>query len=159
MKRRHTRAQAIEFCERVRVRRPHVAFGADIIAGFPTETEEMFENSLRLIDEAGLQFVHVFPFSPRAGTPAARMPQTDRAIVKDRAARLRVKGEASLADFLDSLIGSTEDAIIESGGRCRLGNFAQARLTAPAGEIGALARVRIIARDALTLVAEPAPAD
>ena len=95
MKRRHSRADAIAFCEQVRRLRPDVAFGADIIAGFPTETEDMFARSLDLVDECGLTQLHVFPFSPRPGTPAARMPQLDRAIVKERARRLREKGEAA----------------------------------------------------------------
>src|SRR5581483_6924412 len=89
MKRRHTRADAIAFCARVRRLRPDIAFGADIIAGFPTETEEMFTRSLDLIEECGLTFLHVFPYSPRPGTPAARMPQVKRAEIKERARRLR----------------------------------------------------------------------
>ena len=95
MKRRHSRRDAIAFCEQVRRLRPDVAFGADIIAGFPTESEDMFARSLELIDECGLSQLHVFPFSPRPGTPAARMPQVDRAIVKDRARRLREKGDTA----------------------------------------------------------------
>ena len=97
MKRRHTREQAIALCRNIRRRRPDVAFGADVIAGFPTETEEMFQRSLDIIDEAGLNFLHVFPFSPRAGTPAARMPQLPRETVKARAARLRAGGRKSAA--------------------------------------------------------------
>lgn len=157
MKRRHTREQAIDFCGRVRGRRPEVAFGADIIVGFPTETEEMFEQSLALVDEAGLQYTHVFPFSPRDGTPAARMPQLDRSIIRLRAERLRAKGEAALEQFLDGLVGREEEAIIESGGRARLGNFAQARLAAPApaGAAGDVARIKIVARDGGMLVGEP----
>ncbi|HTO40309.1 MAG TPA: tRNA (N(6)-L-threonylcarbamoyladenosine(37)-C(2))-methylthiotransferase MtaB, partial [Rhizomicrobium sp.] len=89
MKRRHARADTIRFCEDVRARRPDAAFGADFIAGFPTETEEMFANTLRLVDEAGLSMLHVFPFSARKGTPAARMPQVEKPLVKERAARLR----------------------------------------------------------------------
>ncbi|GGH33078.1 tRNA (N(6)-L-threonylcarbamoyladenosine(37)-C(2))-methylthiotransferase MtaB [Alsobacter metallidurans] len=99
MKRRHTRDDAIRFCETVRRLRPGVALGADIIAGFPTETDAMFERSLALVDDCGLTQLHVFPFSPRPGTPAARMPPVDPAIVKARAARLRAKGEAALAGF------------------------------------------------------------
>jgi len=155
MKRRHTREQAIDFCGRVRGRRPEIAFGADIIVGFPTETEEMFEQSLALVDEAGLQYTHVFPFSPRDGTPAARMPQLDRLIIRLRAERLRAKGEAALEQFLDGLVGREEEAIIESGGRARLGNFAQARLAAPAGAAGDIARIKIVARDGGMLVGEP----
>ena len=101
MKRRHLRADAIAFCDQVRRLRPDIAFGADIIAGFPTETEEMFARSLDLVDECGLTHLHVFPFSPRPGTPAARMPQVARAIVKERARRLRDKGEAALRRHLE----------------------------------------------------------
>src|ERR1019366_3911238 len=100
MKRRHTRADVIAFCNQVRRLRPDVAFGADIIAGFPTETEVMFARSLDLVDECGLTQLHVFPFSARPGTPAARMPQLDRGIVKERAQRLRETGEAALARHL-----------------------------------------------------------
>ena len=95
MKRRHARAHTVAFCERVRNVRPDAAFGADLIAGFPTETEAMFENTLKLVDEAGLNYLHVFPFSARKGTPAARMPLIDRRVVKRRAARLREAGDAA----------------------------------------------------------------
>ena len=142
MKRRHSREDAISLCDRIRARRPAVAFGADIIAGFPTETEEMFQNSLDIVDEAGLSWLHVFPFSPRQGTPAARMPQLPRSEVKARAARLRAKGEAAETALLESLIGRTEDAILESGGRARLGNFAVFRIAAP-GRVGDVVSVRI----------------
>ncbi|MEX0644129.1 MAG: tRNA (N(6)-L-threonylcarbamoyladenosine(37)-C(2))-methylthiotransferase MtaB [Parvularculaceae bacterium] len=152
MKRRHTRNEAVDFCARARRRRPEIAFGADIIAGFPTETDEMFEESLALVDEAGLVHLHVFPFSPRDGTPAARMPQLPRAVVKARAERLRAKGEASLRRFLDGLVGATLDGVVESGGRARLGNFAQARLTSGAPEVGAVARLEILSRDGVMLV-------
>ena len=106
MKRRHTRADAIAFCEQVRRLRPDVVFGADIIAGFPTESEAMFARSLDLVDECGLTHLHVFPFSARPGTPAARMPQVDRAVVKERARRLRDKGEAALRAHLAAQVGS-----------------------------------------------------
>ncbi len=152
MKRRHSREQAIELCEAVRARRPEVAFGADIIAGFPTETEEMFRNSLDIVDEAGLTYLHVFPFSPREGTPAARMPQLPRAEVKARAARLREKGDAALHGFLDGLVGREEDAIQESGGRARLGNFAPVRLEGAAGAAGEVVRVGITGREGGGLV-------
>ena len=95
MKRRHSRADTIAFCEEVRRVRPDAAFGADLIAGFPTETDAMFENTLALVDDAGLSMLHVFPFSPPQGTPAARMPQVPHAIVKARAARLRARGDAA----------------------------------------------------------------
>ena len=97
MKRRHLRENSIAFCENVRRIRPDIVFGADIIAGFPTETDEMFENSVRIVEECGLTHLHVFPFSPREGTPAARMPQVNRRIVKARAARLRAAGDWPIA--------------------------------------------------------------
>lgn len=155
MKRRHSREQAIDLCQRVRAARPDVAFGADIIAGFPTETEEMFENSLAIVDEAGLSWLHVFPFSPRQGTPAARMPQLPREEVKARAARLRAKGAAAEAALLKGLIGRTEDAILESGGRARLGNFAPVRVTAP-GQVGDILKLRITGLEDGVLTGAPA---
>jgi threonylcarbamoyladenosine tRNA methylthiotransferase MtaB len=115
MKRRHTSADTIAFCDTVRRYRPDAAFGADLIAGFPTETEEMFESSVRLIGDAGLSFLHVFPFSPREGTPAARMPQLPRALIKDRAARLRAVGAAALGRHLDALVGTVQPVLVERG--------------------------------------------
>ena len=156
MKRRHARADAIELCAELRRRRPEIAFGADLIAGFPTETEAMFENSLALIDEAGLAYVHVFPFSPREGTPAARMPQLPRETIRDRAARLRAKGEAALVRFLDAHVGRTETAVVESGGRARLGDFAQVRIGPGLGAPGSLLPLVIVARDGALLVGAPA---
>ena len=116
MKRRHARADVIAFCDTVRRLRPEAAFAADLIAGFPTESEAMFENSLKLVDDAGLSRLHVFPYSPRTGTPAAKMPQVSRAIVKDRAARLRQKGEAALQARLDGMKGSRHMVLAERGG-------------------------------------------
>ncbi|NWG70553.1 MAG: tRNA (N(6)-L-threonylcarbamoyladenosine(37)-C(2))-methylthiotransferase MtaB [Parvularculaceae bacterium] len=155
MKRRHRRTEAISFCRNLRARRPDIAFGADLIAGFPTETDEMFGRSVLLIEEAGLNFVHVFPYSPRPGTPAARMPQLDRAIVKSRAARLREAASAALVRFLDDQIGKRADAVIETGGRIRLPNFAVGKLSAPSGAPGAVIRVEILARRGDELVAAP----
>ncbi len=146
MKRRHTREQAIELCASVRAARPDVAFGADIIAGFPTETEAMFKNSLDIVEEAGLNYLHVFPFSPRQGTPAARMPQLPRQDVKARAGRLRAAGETALHSFLDGLTGREEDAILESGGRARLGNFAAVNVGDMDAQIGDVVRLRILGR-------------
>lgn len=143
MKRRHSREQAINLCHTIRGHRPDIAFGADIIAGFPTETEEMFNQSLAIIDEAGLQFVHVFPFSPREGTPAARMPQLPRAIIKERAAQLRARAQSALHQFLDSLEGRIETAVIESGGRARLGNFVTAAIPPEIGSVGQTADLLI----------------
>ena len=116
MKRRHSRADTIRFCESVRRYRPEAAFGADLIAGFPTESETMFENSLSLVDDAGLSRLHVFPYSPRPHTPAAKMPQLPGATVKQRAARLRQKGEAVLAARLDAMKGSRHMVLAERGG-------------------------------------------
>ena len=131
MKRRHTRAQAIAFCDQVRRLRPDVAFGADIIAGFPTESEGMFARSLDLVDECGLAQLHVFPFSPRPGTPAARMPQLGRAVVKERAQRLREKGEAALRRHLDAQIGWRRLVLTERGGVGHTEQFTCVKLAAP----------------------------
>ena len=113
MKRRHLRDDAIRFCEDARRLRPDIVFGADIIAGFPTETEAMFDNSLKLIDECGLTFLHVFPYSRRDGTPAARMPQVKGPAIKDRAARLRAAGEAALVRHLDAQAGRSHRILTE----------------------------------------------
>lgn len=152
MKRRHTREQAIALCEAVRAVRPEVAFGADIIAGFPTETDAMFENSLDIIKEAGLVHLHIFPFSPRQGTPAARMPQLPRATVKSRAARLRAAGDRAQGRFLNSLVGRVEDAIVESGGRARLGNFAPVAIGDGVAPVGDVLRVQITGAEQTGLI-------
>lgn len=123
MKRRHSRADAIEFCHQVRRLRPDIAFGADIIAGFPTETEEMFARSQALVEECDLTFLHVFPYSPRPGTPAARMPQVNGRAIKDRARRLRATGEAALRRRLGSEVGATRQVLIESGTQGRTEHF------------------------------------
>src|SRR5215469_7681696 len=114
MKRRHSRADAIGFCAQLRRLRPDIALGADIIVGFPTETEDAFARSADLIGECGLTFLHVFPFSPRPGTPAARMPQVSSAVIKERARRLRAAGEAALRRRLESEVGATREVLIES---------------------------------------------
>ena len=116
MKRRHRRAHAVEFCAAVRARRPEVAFGADLIAGFPTETGAMFDNSLALIADCGLSQLHVFPYSPRDGTPAARMPQIAPAIRRDRAGRLRAAGEAAREAWLKTLVGTPQRILVEGDG-------------------------------------------
>jgi threonylcarbamoyladenosine tRNA methylthiotransferase MtaB len=131
MKRRHSRGDAIAFCSQVRRLRPDVVFGADIIAGFPTETEAMFQRSLDLVDECGLTQLHIFPFSPRPGTPATRMPQLDRAVIKERAQRLRDKGEAALRAYLDSQIGARRQVLTERGGIGRTEQFTAVRLASP----------------------------
>ena len=131
MKRRHSRRDAIAFCERVRRLRPDVAFGADIIAGFPTESEDMFSRSLDLIDECGLTQLHVFPFSARPGTPAARMPPLERSIVKERARRLREKGQIALRAHLEREIGRRRSVLAESRALGRTEQFTPVRLAAP----------------------------
>lgn len=137
MKRRHLRTDAIRFCDEVRRLRPDVVFGADLIAGFPTETEEMFENTLDLVEACGLTYLHVFPFSPRKGTPAAKMPQVDRAAVKERAARLRAAGEAAHARYLDCLAGQRFEILMERNNIGRTPHFAEVRLdrAAPIGSL------------------------
>ena len=148
MKRRHLRDDAIALCERLKSARPEIAFGADMIAGFPTETEAMFENSVKLVEECQLAYLHVFPFSPRPGTPAARMPQVERAVVKDRANRLRGAADAALARHLDSMIGLERAALIEKPGFARAANFASIRI--PEAEVprpGALVDIEITGHD------------
>ena len=152
MKRRHSRAQAIEFCAQLRRLRPDVAFGADIIAGFPTESEDMFKRSLELVDDCGLSQLHVFPFSPRPGTPAARMPQLDRALVKERARRLRDKGEAALRAQLQRAVGTRRRVLTESGGIGRTEQFIAVRLAEPAAA-GAIIDLTIIGHDGRRLLA------
>jgi threonylcarbamoyladenosine tRNA methylthiotransferase MtaB len=152
MKRRHSRSDAIEFCNRLRRLRPDVVFGADIIAGFPTETEEMFRRSLDLIDECRLTQLHIFPFSPRPGTPAARMPQLDRAIVKTRAQRLRAKGETALRQHLDNEIGARRQVLTERGGIGRTEQFIAVRLAAPV-EPGTLLDLTMAGHDGRQLLA------
>jgi threonylcarbamoyladenosine tRNA methylthiotransferase MtaB len=123
MKRRHSRAESIALCQRLKAARPEIALGADLIAGFPTETEEHFANTLSLIEDCGLAFVHAFPFSPRVGTPAARMPQVDRRQVKERGARLRAAGAGALARHLDCWVGREASALLEREGFARLPDF------------------------------------
>ena len=125
MKRRHLRDDAIAFCAKARHLRPDMVFGADIIAGFPTETEQMFENSLKLLDDCGLTFLHVFPFSPRRGTPAARMPQLRGPDIRDRAARLRAAGDARLSLHLAGQAGQTHSVLMESPRLGRTEQFAE----------------------------------
>ena len=153
MKRRHARKDTIAFCDEVRRLRPDAAFGADLIAGFPTETDAMFANTLALIDDAGLSTLHVFPFSARKGTPAARMPQLDRKLVKDRAKRLRGKGEEALARRLQNLVGSEQILLVEKPGFGRTGCFAPADLPGSAAS-GGLVRARIAGVHAGQLRAE-----
>jgi threonylcarbamoyladenosine tRNA methylthiotransferase MtaB len=147
MKRRHSREDSIAFCAELKARRPEMVFGADIIAGFPTETEEMFGNSLRLVDECGLTYLHVFPFSPRPGTPAARMPQLEREVVKRRAAILRGRGEARLSAFLGSQVGTRQPVLVETEHSGRTAQFALSRF-AQKMTPGAIVQAQVIAAQA-----------
>lgn len=153
MKRRHLRDQSIRFCEDVRKLRPGIVFGADIIAGFPTETEAMFENSLRIVEECGLTHLHVFPFSPREGTPAARMPQVRRETVKRRAARLREAGETAYRRHLDALVGSVQRMLVEREGLGRTEGFTLAAIQA--GSPGDIVAAMVTGHDGARLTAAP----
>ncbi|GGA91411.1 tRNA (N(6)-L-threonylcarbamoyladenosine(37)-C(2))-methylthiotransferase MtaB [Brucella endophytica] len=156
MKRRHLRDDSIRFCETVRQIRPDIVFGADIIAGFPTETEEMFQNSLDIVEECGLTHLHVFPFSPREGTPAARMPQVARQTVKERAARLRAEGDRAYAAHLDKLQGTVQKILVEREGLGRTDGFTLTALDG--GEPGTIIERRITGHDGEKLIAKPANA-
>jgi threonylcarbamoyladenosine tRNA methylthiotransferase MtaB len=152
MKRRHSRADAIGFCEQARRLRPDLVFGADIIAGFPTETEEMFSRSLELVNECGLTYLHVFPYSPRPGTPAARMPQVPRAVAKKRAARLRGRGDVALAAHLTAQIGTRHSALVEADRVARTEQFTPVRLVASA-QAGSIVSLSIAGHDGRMLLA------
>jgi len=152
MKRRHGRADAIRFCETVRRLRPDVVFGADIIAGFPTESEEMFARSLEIVDECGLTHLHVFPFSPRPGTPAARMPQVPRTAVKERARRLREKGHEALRKHLVAEVGARRHVLTETETLGRTEGFALVRFARPVRP-GAVVPVTIAGHDGRELLA------
>ncbi len=154
MRRRHNRQQAVDYCQRIRDVRPDVAFGADLIAGFPTETEEMFQRSLDLVDDCGLQFLHVFPYSERPGTPAAKMPAVPKSVRKKRAAQLRAKGRAALTTWLDRQIGEYLSVLVEDKGRGRSEHYAKVQFE---GEypIGSVAPMRVIGTESQTLIAVP----
>ncbi len=146
MKRRHLRADAIRLVEDVRRVRPDVAFGADLIAGFPTESDAAFENTLKLVDDCDLAFLHVFPFSARPGTPAARMPRVAGDVVKARAARLRAKGDEALVRHLDRQVGRALDALVEREGLARAADFTEIAFEGPA-EAGAITPLRVTGHD------------
>jgi threonylcarbamoyladenosine tRNA methylthiotransferase MtaB len=154
MRRRHSRAEAIAAARQARALRPEVALGTDLIAGFPTETEEMFQRSLDLIDECGLAFVHVFPYSPRPGTPAARMPQLPVPVIKERAARLRRAGITALVAELASRVGSETDVLVEQPGVGRAAFYAAVRFTTPAEE-GSISHMRLVGSEGRTLIGVP----
>ena len=150
MKRRHSRQDAIDFCAQVKRLRPDIAFGADIIAGFPTETEDMFARSQDLVGECDLTFLHVFPYSPRPGTPAAKMPQVDGRVVKERARRLRVMGEAALKRRLESEIGATRQVLIESSTQGRTEHFVP--MAIEGGMLGEVRSIRATSHDGVRLL-------
>ena len=153
MKRRHLAADVVSLCERLKALRPEIAFGADLIAGFPTETEAMFAGSLDLVEACPLTWLHVFPYSPRRGTPAARMPQVPAPVRKERARRLRAAGEAAAGRFLESRVGLTERVAVEKEGVGRTEQFAPARLEGPAPP-GSVRRARVRRVEKERLVAE-----
>ena len=156
MKRRHTRAEAIAVARRARALRPGIAIGADLIAGFPTESDEMFGRSLDIVEECRIAFLHVFPYSARPGTPAARMPAVDPAVVRERAARLRAAGAEALTAELRSRLGTVGDVLIERPGTGRA-EFYAAVETAAQTPAGSVAKLRFVAAGAGRLVGEPVP--
>ncbi len=151
MKRRHLRGDAIELCRRIRALRPDVVFGADLIAGFPTESDAMFQRTLDLVEECGLVWLHVFPYSARPGTPAARMPQVPTALRRERAALLREAGTAAVSRFLDSKIGGDAAVLVETGGIGRTEHYAPIRAERMPPD-GRLATLRVTGRDGGTLI-------
>jgi threonylcarbamoyladenosine tRNA methylthiotransferase MtaB len=152
MKRRHSRAQAVTLCSSLRERRAELAFGADLITGFPTESDAMFENTLSLIDDCGIAFTHVFPFSARKGTPAARMPKVDGRIVRDRARRLREKGARSRAQYLEAQVGRVKDVLIEQSFLGRSEDYCLVALDRE-GDPGKVSKARITGSDGTRLMA------
>ena len=151
MKRRHTRLDAVRTCQKLKNLRPDIVFGADLIAGFPTETDEMFNDSLSLIKDCGLTWLHVFPYSARPGTPAARMPQHPKKLRQERAAKLREAGKKAEQAFFSSMLGKEARVIVEQGKYGRTEQFAPILLDQEAPE-GALLEVKItgISKDRLT---------
>jgi threonylcarbamoyladenosine tRNA methylthiotransferase MtaB len=154
MKRRHSRSHAIAFCERIRRLRPDIVFGADIIAGFPTETEAMFARSLDIVEECGLTHLHVFPFSPRPGTPAARMPQLAGPVIRERAARLRAAGDSAWRRHLDGEIGAVRHVLVENGGLGRTEGFTTMHMPRDSAR-GDLIRMRVTGHDGRHLTGIP----
>lgn len=156
MRRRHSRADAIRFCAEARRLRPDVVLGADLIAGFPTETDEMFEDTLSIVDACGLTFLHVFPYSARSGTPAARMPQVPGATIKARAARLREAGKDVLARYLETQTGREVDALAEGRGIGRTPHYAEVELQGAAARAapGTILRTRVTGARQTRLIGE-----
>lgn len=154
MKRRHLRDDAIRFCEEVRSLRPDMTFGADVIAGFPTETDAMFESSLRLVKDCDLTWLHVFPYSPRPGTPAARMPQVNGTVIKERASRLRSLGNQQVANYLGRQVGTTQLVLMESPRMGRTEQFAEVLL--PANQVeGQVLSIQIAQANKTNLLGHP----
>jgi threonylcarbamoyladenosine tRNA methylthiotransferase MtaB len=153
MKRRHSRAEAFGVVDKLRALRPDIVFGADIITGFPTETDEMFDNTLAFVAEAGLTYLHVFPYSPRPGTPAARMPQVERAVAKQRAARLRDLGEQQYRKLVATRLGAIESVLVEQGGIGRQEQFISVAM--PGHVRGEIVSVKITGSNQAGLVGEP----
>jgi threonylcarbamoyladenosine tRNA methylthiotransferase MtaB len=154
MKRRHARADSVAFCEAMRRVRPDIVFGADIIAGFPTETADMFQNSLSLVDDCGLTFLHVFPFSPREGTPAARMPQVHGTVIAERARALREKGAAALHAHLEGAKGRRIQVLMETDHQGRSADFTPVRVDPCAVSAGALVDCVVAGDDGAAWIAE-----
>ena len=152
MKRRHAREDAIALAQRLRMIRPDIALGADIIAGFPTETDAHFENSLALIEECDISFLHAFPYSPRDGTPAARMPQLEKSVIKARAARLRKAGQTALERHFIRHIDETCDALLERGGAARLADFTPVSIENAPTDAGRVVKTHIVRHDGERLV-------
>ena len=152
MKRRHLRDDAIQFCHDMRAARPDLVYGADIIAGFPTETEDMFENSLALARDCGLTWLHVFPYSPRKGTPAARMPQVSGAVIKSRAARLRGLGEELAGVHLAAQVGRAHQVLLENPRMGRTEQFTEVRFESDQ-PVGQIVPARILGHDGKQLLA------
>jgi threonylcarbamoyladenosine tRNA methylthiotransferase MtaB len=153
MKRRHSRAEAFGVVDKLRALRPDIVFGADIITGFPTETDEMFDNTLAFVEQAGLTYLHVFPYSPRPGTPAARMPQVERAVAKQRAARLRDLGEQQYRKLVATRLGAIESVLVEQGGIGRQEQFISVAM--PGHVRGEIVSVKITGSNQAGLVGEP----
>ncbi len=153
MKRRHLRDDSIRFCADVRAARPDIVFGADLIAGFPTETDDMFANTLAIVEECGLTHLHVFPFSPRPGTPAAKIPPVDKAIVKDRAAQLRAAGDAAVARHLAGEAGQIRQVLIEKPGLGRTEHFTLTEIDSD--QTGEIIAARITGHTHRALIATP----
>lgn len=158
MKRRHLRHDAIVLCKHLRELRPDITFGADLIAGFPTETDVMFENSLKIVDECDLTFLHVFPYSPHSNTPSSKMPQVAKAIIKERAAKLRQKGQEKLKQHMDAMIGKTTSVLLETNNQGHTDQFFLAQIDDDTTDIytaGTIINVIVTRHDDAKLFVKP----